>query len=469
MFIIGRNEEKKTLNELLHSKRPEFVAVYGRRRVGKTYLIKEFFGEKFSFYTTGVNGKATKAQLKAFRQSMIEYGSDEKRMPKDWFEVFARLKSLLKREDVYREPSSNKRIVFLDEVPWMATARSDFESALDFFWNTWGSTQNDLILIVCGSATSWIIKHFLTSKRGFYNRITNKILLRPFTIKECEQLALFSDLNLSKSELLEGYLAFGGIPYYWNLMSGHCSMEQNIENLVFKENGPLHYEYDILFSSLFNNADEHLKIIDALSKKRIGLNRSELLLVKDMVGGRSLTMALQELEQCGFIRKYHSFSKKEKESIYQLIDPFIWFAKSIQSSGHSSYKSFKNTPEYYSWRGLSFEILCLNHIQQIKKCLEIFGVETNEFSWRNKNCQIDLAIDRKDEIINICEIKCTDNEFVIDSEYDKKLRNKLEEFSLETKTKKALSLTLISSNGIKENKYSGAIRNVITLQNILDS
>ena len=235
MKIIGRKREKDSLMQCLLSKRPEFVVVYGRRRVGKTYLIREYFNQQFSFYTTGLSDEKTKGQLRAFQASLNAYGYEEKSVPADWFEAFARLKELLQSDKVYREPINNKRVIFLDELPWMDTARSDFKSALDYFWNSWASAQEDLVLIACGSATSWIITNLLTNKKGFHNRITRRIHLVPFSLAECEELFELNDIVMSRSQMIESYMVFGGIPHYLNLFDSRLSLTQNVNELCFKE------------------------------------------------------------------------------------------------------------------------------------------------------------------------------------------------------------------------------------------
>ena len=264
MKIVGRKREKDILMQCLKSKRPEFAVVYGRRRVGKTYLIREYFNKRFSFYSTGLTDEKTKGQLRAFNESLLLYGSTDKEAPKDWFEAFSRLRVLLCSEKVYREPIGGKRVIFLDELPWMDTARSDFKSALDYFWNSWASAQEDIVLIVCGSATSWIINNLLTSRKGFHNRVTRRIQLLPFSLAECEELFELNDVVMTRNQMIESYMVFGGIPLYMNLFDSRLSLAQNINELCFKEYGELHNEYDNLFYSLFDKPEKHMAIIEAL-------------------------------------------------------------------------------------------------------------------------------------------------------------------------------------------------------------
>ena len=467
MKIIGRKREKDALLQALMSKRPEFVVVYGRRRVGKTYLIKEFFNKQFSFYATGLTDEKTKGQLRAFGESLAFYGSANKEAPKDWFEAFASLRRLLESEKVYREPINQKRVVFLDELPWMDTARSDFKNALEFFWNSWASSQEDLVLIVCGSATSWIISNLLTGKKGFHNRVTKQIRLMPFSLAECEELFAFNDIVMTRSQMIESYMIFGGIPYYLNLLDSRLSLTQNVNELCFKQYGELHNEYHNLFHSLFAKPEKHMAILMELSGKKEGLTRTDLSKVDAIGGGSVLTKNLRELEECGFIRKFTNFVKDGSEALYQLIDPFTLFAiRYIESKALNSWNEYLNSPGYNSWRGDAFEIVCLNHLGQIKASLGISGIESNEFAWKSaehKNgAQVDLIIDRKDGVINLCEMKYTNDEYALDQEEHDKILKRMSLFQKESETKKAIHVTLVCGNGYKQNKYSGIIQNVIS-------
>lgn len=464
--MIGRVSEKEVLDHCLKSGRPEFVVVYGRRRVGKTYLIKEYFNERFSFYATGINNQNTRAQLKAFHTSLKEYGCSDKTIPEDWFEAFSRLKKVLQNEYVKREASSSRRVVFLDELPWMDTARSDFKSALDYFWNSWGSSQKDLILIVCGSATSWVINNLFADTGGFYNRITRRIHLAPFTLNECKALLERNNMVMTYKQIIDAYMIFGGIPFYLNMLNERLSLAQNVDTLIFNEYGDLHYEYRNLFDSLFKNPGKHDQIIKALSSSKDGLTRVELAQIPLIGDGEPLTKALSELVECGFIRKYTNYTSPKQGCLYQIIDPFLLFSlKCTENTDISSWINNINSPGYYAWRGNAFEILCLNHIDKIKGILGISGVETGIYAWRSRKtvpgAQIDLLIDRKDGIINICEMKYSDQEFVIDKQTEDALIHKREAFRNEVAPDKALHITLISASGVRDGIYNSVAQRVI--------
>ena len=466
MKIIGRKNEQKLLEDCLRSGRPEFVAVYGRRRVGKTYLIREYFNQNFAFYTTGISGLNMKNQLKIFYESLLEYGSTSKTPPKDWFDAFRMLKALLEKTD-RRDPASDRLVVFIDELPWMDTPRSDYKSALDYFWNSWASAREDIVLIVCGSATSWIIDNLLSDTGGLHNRVTRQIHLQPFNLQECEELYQANGIAMTRQQMMQSYMVFGGIPFYLNCMDRRLSLAQNIDVICFRENGQLHYEFSRLYASLFRHSEKHMTIIRALARTRNGMTPVELSKLKSVGNGQSLTNTLIELEQCGFIRKYQNLSKNKKSWYFQVIDPFSLFCLNfMENEKIQSWLSYVGTPGYYAWCGNAFELVCLLHIPQIKAALGIQGVESLEYSWKSQvstpGAQIDLVIDRKDDVINICEIKFGTEAFRIDADYEKQLLNKLVTFRKETAAKKALHLTMITSNGLAHNAHSGNVINEIT-------
>ena len=473
MNIIGRIEEQNKLNDILKSNKPEFLVVYGRRRIGKTFLIKEFFQNKFSFYATGVLSKKSKTQLYAFNTSLKEYGSKFSSIPENWIEAFNRLKSMIIDNTIKIDNRYNKRIIFLDELPWFDNGRSDFKAAFDLFWNSFASTQNNLVLIVCGSATSWILKNLINENGGFHNRITAKISLQPFNIKEVELLVNVQNGNdLSKQEIIEAYMVFGGVPYYLNLINRNFSLIQNIDNICFRDGGDLINEYENLFSSLFDKYENHSKIINQLAKVKRGMSRNELLEATKLASGSSFSKVLCELEECGFIRKYTNFKTSANNALYQLIDPFTLFSINfLKKKNFELWSNFVGQPGYYSWCGYAFEIVCINHINSIKKALKIEGIDSLNYSYYNSKlggAQIDLLIDRKDNIINLCEIKFSNSEFVIDKTYETNLMNKINVFREDTKTKKSIQLTLITLNGLKKNNYSGIVRKDFTSDILFD-
>ena len=469
-MIIGRKEEQQILHSAAQSENSEFVAVYGRRRVGKTYLIRETFGYKFTFQHTGLAKGNTKEQLFSFAISLRDAGYDDCPIPKSWLEAFSLLSTYLKNS------TDEKKIVFLDELPWMDTPRSNFISAFEHFWNGWASARKDIVLIICGSATSWIINKVINDHGGLHNRVTKQIALQPFTLKECEMFAQSKGLEMSRYQLAECYMVFGGIPYYWSLLEKGLSLAQNIDKIIFAKNGKLSNEFNQLYASLFKSPEQYIDIVTALGKKKAGMTREEIIAATDKYSNGALSKVLDELEYCGFIRKYNGFDKKSKQAIYQLIDNYtLFYFKFIQQNENNDehfWSASIDSAMHRAWSGLAFERLCMAHTQQIKAALGIAGVLSNVYSWRKEadetsdGAQIDLLIDRKDQVINLCEMKYSLSEYAIDAEYEQKLRNKKSAFINATNTRKAVHLTMVTTFGIKANAHSGIVQNEITLEDL---
>lgn len=472
-MLIGRIQEKEQLLETLHSNQSEFVAVYGRRRVGKTFLIRETYNYRFTFQHTGLANSNMQKQLKNFKASLQKAGM--KKIPRItcWLDAFFALEQFL--ENIEKE---QRKIIFLDELPWMDTSRSDFISALEHFWNGWATTRKDIVLIVCGSATSWIIEKIINNHGGLHNRLTKRILLQPFTLKECESFVKSRGLAMNRQQIMETYMIMGGIPYYWNFLQKGQSLAQNIDRLFFSKEGELRDEFDMLYASLFKNPDNYIKVIIALGEKKAGLTREDIINQTEMQDSGTLTKILKELEWCGFIRKYNILGKKVKSAIYQLIDNYtlfyLRFIKQNENNDENFWTASINSSLYHNWCGLSFERICLLHVKQIKQKLGIQGVLSNTYSWSVKNnaelglpgVQIDLLIDRNDQVINLCEMKYAASNYTLDKEEEYKLRTRLETFRITTKTTKAIHLTMITTYGLVPNMYSGIIQNEITMNDL---
>jgi AAA+ ATPase superfamily predicted ATPase len=469
MKIIGRVAEQKALKEFYLSDRAEFVAIYGRRRVGKTFLIREFFKNNFAFHLTGLANAPMQKQFQNFNTSLNNYAKTNYPATHSWLESFEQLIDLLEKSS-----SKGKKVIFLDELPWMDTHKSGFITALEHFWNDWASSRQDILLIVCGSATSWMINKLIKNHGGLHNRITKRIYLEPFTLGECEAYYKAAGIVMSRYQMIESYMILGGIPYYLSLMDKGLSLSQNIDKLIFSPNGILQEEFGNLYASLFKYSDNHIKVVEALSKKTKGLTREEIIRLSKIADGGGLTKTLEELEQCSFIRKYNAFEKKRKQLLYQLTDFYTLFyfnfVKGNKYNDENFWTNATDNPKRRAWSGYSFEQLCLSHVKQIKYKLGIAGVLTSASSWRSEEstpgAQIDLLLDRNDHVINICEMKFANAAFVIDKKYDENLRNKKDCFARETKTKKALHITMVTTYGIKKNEYSGNIQSEIVMDDL---
>lgn len=467
-MLIGREKEQKRLLMAERSEQSEFVAVFGRRRVGKTFLIRETFKDRFCFYHTGLANAGMGRQLTEFKKTLCRYGHRKFRAPKDWYDAFDLL------ADVIAENASPKKIVFLDELPWMDTVKSGFVSALEHFWNGWASARSDVVLVICGSATSWIINKVLNDHGGLHNRVTKRIPLNPFSLRECECFVRQRGIVLKRLQLVEYYMIFGGIPYYWEQIEKGESIAQCVDRVLFDPEGELYLEFDRLYASLFRKPAAYVAIVTALGTRKIGMSREELARYsKQKLNGR-FGERLQELEQCGFIRKYAPPGKVTRDAVYQLIDNFtLFYFKFIQGQNASAneWSHVSQSQTGRIWCGLAFERICLQHVDQIKAALGIADVKTAAYGWSfgsdcERGAQIDLVLVRADRVINICEMKYTNGEFVIDADYEMDLRNKVDAYQRETGTDDTILLTMITARGLKTNSHSDCVQKSLTAEDL---
>ena len=470
-MIIGRKDEQAELRRAYESEYSEFVAVTGRRRIGKTFLVRETFNYSFAFQHSGLANQKTRVQLQEFRQSLIKSGLKKCRVPTDWFDAFFLLSELLDQQ------GKGKKVVFIDELPWMDAPRSNFVSALEHFWNAYASARKDILLIICGSATSWIINNVFRNHGGLHNRVTHRIHLAPFTLGECDEYARSQHLVMSRYDVLECYMVMGGIPFYWSLLERGRSLAQNIEALFFSPMGKLHYEYSELYDSLFKNPEPYLQIVSTLGTKRIGMTREELVNEGGITNNGQLTRILEDLEACGFIRRYVYQGIKRSNAIFQLMDNYtLFYYKFLHNHadvGENYWSVNVNTPVRNAWEGLAFERVCFEHVRQIKQALGISGVSTRVYSWRVKDdpvygegTQVDMVIDRSDQVVNLCEMKFSTKEYAIEKTDDESLRHKAGRFREAQKSRMAIHLTLITPFGVKQNMYQYSVQNVITADDL---
>lgn len=466
-MLIGRKTERHELLNAYKSHYSEFVVVTGRRRIGKTFLVRETFDYQFAFQHSGLANQNTRSQLREFRQSLLKCGMKKCRVPVDWFDAFFLLSELLDQQN------SKKKVVFIDELPWMDAPRSNFVSALEHFWNGYASSRKDILLIICGSATSWMINNVFRNHGGLHNRVTYRIHLAPFTLHECEQYAKSLQLDINRHAILECYMVMGGVPFYWSLLERGKSIAQNIDSLFFSPMGKLHYEYAELYHSLFKNPEPYVKVVSTLGIKRMGMTREEIISEGNVINNGLLTRVLEDLEACGFVRKYDYKGIKRSNTIFQLIDNYTLFYYKFLYNKSRIDENFwtlnVNTPVRNTWEGLAFERICFAHIRQIKQALGISGVSTQIYSWRikddpvyGKGAQVDMVIERADQIVNLCEMKFSSAEYAISKSDDENWRNKCMRFGEALKGRKAIHVTLITPYGIKENMYQYSIQNVIS-------
>ena len=477
-MLIGRDKEVKLLQGLLEANESQFVAVYGRRRVGKTFLIRETFNYNFTFKHTGTYNAPMKEQLKEFRESLYAAGMKRTAMPKTWNDAFRLLGNFISTL-----PAEGKKLIFIDELPWMDTHKSNFVRSLDHFWNGWATTRQDIILIICGSATSWIIDNVIMNYGGLHNRLTNQIFLEPFSLKECKEYCEWKGLGYTENQILEAYMALGGIPYYWSFLRKGLSVAQNFDSLFFAPRGELTHEFDALYASLFRSPKTHIAIIEALAKRKMGMLREDILKSAKLTDGSGFNTALHELEQCGFIRKYISIGKKKKLSTYQLMDNYtLFYYDFIQQNVNGDerfWTSQLDTTVHHGWAGRAFERVCIQHIPQIKSALGFAGVISSAHSWVYKSpknisednanimgVQIDLLIDRNDQTINLCEMKYSSAPYTLTAEEDMRIRNRKATFIRETGTTKSVMVTMITTYGLTPGGYSNDVPCQVTMSDL---
>lgn len=468
-MIIGRKEEIAILNEALHSEEAEMIAVLGRRRVGKTFLIREIYKERIIFELTGIRNQSDKEHLEAFMLKIEELTGEKQAIPNGWLEAFFRLKMALKP---LVQPDK-KLVLFFDELSWLAPSGSNFLDYLGHFWNDWASREN-LVVVLCGSAASWIIQKVINDKGGLHNRVTKYLNLKPFTLLETEAYFQSKLINFTRYQIVQMYMAFGGIPFYLKEIRSDKSAIQNINDICFEEHGLLKNEFNRLYPALFDNAEQHIAVIRALAKSNKGLSRTEIIQHGKVSNGSSTTRVLEELEQTGFIMAFHPFGKKKKDKIYRLADEYsnfyLRFIENTTYEGEGTFLQLSQLQEYKIWCGYAFEGICMKHVPQIKKALGIGGVYTTTYSYLRKadafekGLQIDMLIERADRVINLFEIKFYNTEFVFTKEYGDKVRERLFLFMRLAKTKAQIRMTMMTTYGIKHNIHSlGLVDPVLTL------
>ncbi len=474
--IIGRKDEIAELKRYYKSGRAEFVAVYGRRRVGKTFLIDEVFHDDMAFHHTGLSPYdrqrkvSTKDQLQNFYFSLIRHGLEGVNTPKSWMEAFFLLERLLETTD-----NGSRQVVFIDEVPWMDTARSGFLTALEAFWNGWGNTRHNLMLIVCGSATSWMLDNLINNKGGLYGRLTGEMKLSPFSLKESEDFYRSRGIKMSRYNVAQAYMILGGIPFYMNFFNPALSLAQNIDALFFARNAKLGDEFNRLFNSVFDHADDCMKIIRTLGTRHAGYTRQEISAKTGIGTNGGFSKMLKALIGSNFVIKYVPFGASKREEHYKLTDSFCWFwlhfkeGKTIRQEDY--WQHHLRESEISAWRGIAFEEICLQHVKQIKHALQIGAVYSTESAYvtkgdgTNDGMQIDLIINRNDDVVNLCELKYSKSPYVVTQAYANRLSARLEAMEGKLKNKTFL-LTYIGSSPLAENEYSDIFPCKVTLDDL---
>lgn len=475
--IIGRKQELEELERLYRSDRPEFVAVYGRRRVGKTFLIKQALKDRIVFQHTGVSPvdqkgakNRLKTQLESFYYSLLSHGLEGFSTPKSWMEAFYQLEQLLIRLD-----DGRRQVVFIDELPWMDTPRSGFLSAFESFWNSWCTGRDNMMLVIAGSATSWILGNIGRSKGGLYGRVTCEMKILPFTLKECEEYFSSENIELSRYDIVQSYMVFGGIPYYLSYFRKGHSFEANADKILFGRNPKLKDEFDRLFNAIFGNPEDCKKIVRLLATRHSGFTRDEIAKATQLPLGGGLSDTLKALAESDFILRYTPYGESGNVERYKLIDNFslFWLKYVEPNKADTSFMTDNITSDIMrSWRGVAFEEVCWQHIAQIKRALEIGGVKSSLSAWSVKGddgqdgAQIDLLITRADNVVNLCEMKFASGEYTINKDEENKLRNRIEALKKTLTAKQSVHLTMVTTYGVAYGKHSGIVQKHVVMDDL---
>jgi len=450
-IFVGRKAEIHELERLNDSDKAEFIAIYGRRRIGKTYLVKEFYNYHFTFYATGVARGAKQQQLQCFQEALMTYGKNMPAdTPKDWMEAFKRLKTVIQQSRMKR------KVVFLDELPWMDTQKSHFVDALDWFWNSWASEQRDLTLVVCGSAASWMVKNIIRNRGGLHNRITCHLNLQPFTLAETrEYMERVKRIQWDEYAVAECYMVMGGVPYYLQYLDRSMSLRQNIDRIFLSENALLKDEYHNLFTSLFARSEQYIRIIETLSSCRSGMTRDWISTKTKISNGGGLTRKLEELEQCGFIRKYRTIEKGGQ--IYQLMDFYclfyFYFLRAGRVYDSDAWTHLTTSRTGTTWMGLAFERICFAHTAQIRQALGVAGIATQTFALNQPDAQVDMVIKRSDRTVSVCEMKFSEAKYTITKQEWDKIQHRVDTVRALFPTKN-MQVVLVTSQGLHDNMYA---------------
>lgn len=474
--IIGREREMSELQRSMESDRSEFVIVYGRRRVGKTYLVDYYFGKKYDFSFVGGHRLTKSKQLRNFAKALKKYAHLQKQpVFAEWYDAFDALEEYLESL-----PEDNRKVLFFDEMPWIDTPQSEFVDALEMFWNGWAARRTDIVFVASGSATSWMVDKIVENQGGLHGRITNNIYVRPFTLHEVELYLQSRGIGWDRYQILQAYMTIGGIPFYYSLLDARESLVQNIDRLFFRQNGELSTEFEELYNALFTNADKYTGVARALNSVREGMTREEIS-KKTGLKDTALTTVLRNLERSDFIIRYSQYGNKNKGAIYRLVDFFtLFYYRFVENQTGKDEQWWSHNFQSHSidsWQGVSFELICLTHLNQIKKRLGISGISTEASSWRfvpakdseEKGTQIDLLIDRADRIINLCEMKFSVSPYVITKDYEQSLRRRMSIFQEKTKTRKALVNTFVTTFGVASGIHHSIVGSEVTMDDLFEA
>ena len=477
--IIGREEEIAVLERLYNSKKSEFLAIYGRRRVGKSFLVSEVYGTKIVFKSVGTYLKDNDRNYETYRRLQLDHFYDalllsglgkEEQRPANWREAFLLLRKLLAGIRMRR------KVVLIDELPWLAGPQSsEMIAELGYFWNSWADDQRNIVLVVCGSATSWMLDNVIRDYGGLHGRLTGVIKLKPFTLAECARYYRKNGFRLSQYEMCIGYMALGGVPFYLDKLRNDLTMTENIDAIFFADE-KIHQEYKDVYAGLYASKDRYVDIVKALGARFYGMTQAEIAIHLGIGRGGTLSQMIDNLVESGIIRKYPRYGKQRVEMVYQLKDFFsLFYLRFVEGTQVRTglWSTMHRTPIYNTWAGNTFELLCIEHLSKIQDTLRIASVDRN-YCWKGESpngrgAQIDLLLESKSSRTDyVCEMKFSGSKYAITSDDEENLLNKLDAFAASKMHHKthSIQLVMVTTMGIAGGEHTSIVNQAVTLDDL---
>lgn len=409
--FVGRELELKKLRAIGEADEPSIVVVYGRRRVGKTELLEQAFRHRNILKFEGIEGLSEKDQYANAMRQLAKYVGEDlltKVQITSWSEFF---------DLVARYTKEGTWTIYLEELQWLANYESKLLSELKYAWDNQFRRNPKLLLILCGSAPSFMLEKVVHSK-ALYNRSQHEIHLQELSISETK---LFLK-NRSDREIFNAYLSVGGIPEYLKWVDKESSVFQGLCTHAFTSGSFFSREFEKIFTSSLANNKHYREIIETLSRCKF-LSREELAEKLKLTSGGTLSILLTDLEKCGFISKYCPYNLSNSSNVirYAIADNYLHFyfnfIRPIQSKIENG--DYNEVPQsaikmdsYAKWLGFAFERWCRKYSRVIAKILGFSGVQYRSGAYfsratnkKDPGYQIDLVFDRADKVYTICEMK----------------------------------------------------------------
>ena len=442
--IIGRKDEEEHLLWRLSHDEGQFIAVYGRRGTGKTFFVEELLGERIDLTVTGIPGGSRKDELHNFSRELSARSGQKFPFTRSWMDAFRQLRSFI---ETRKEQESI--IVFLDELQWMDTPKSRFLTMLGHFWNSYGNWVRNFRLIIASSDPGWMIQKVFGDPGELYGRIVCRLWLRPFTLRETEELLQRRGFHLDRRETLLAHMLTGGVPYFLTMLDPKESLAENTERLFFSPDAPLCAECESVLSSLsaVSEGSPGRRILELLAQNDRGLRIEEITKALKPEPEDIIQDALQGLEESGLTRVYGSFRKRKHGAVHCLSDSSLLFClRFVRGCAGTPPRSRSDAGERRTWMNAAFAISCLRHMNEIREAAGISRILVSICVWQPEGRPV-LVFDRGDRAVSICEIEYSESPLSA-AECLPHLQRLMEQFRAETRTKKALKPVMIAPYGI---------------------